>query len=80
MGNRSATRETEMSRRLTRARDDKMLCGVAAGIAHYLDIDPTIVRVLWVLAIVVPGSNLIVMVLYLLLCFLMPMEVPGSPS
>lgn len=57
-----------------------MLCGVAAGIAHYLDIDPTIVRVLWVLAIVVPGSNLIVMALYLLLCFLMPMEVPGSSS
>lgn len=69
-----------MSRRLTRSRDDKMLCGVAAGIAHYLDIDPTIVRVLWVLAIVVPGSNLIVMALYLLLCFLMPMEVPGSSS
>lgn len=69
-----------MSRRLTRSRDDKMLCGVAGGIAHYLDVDSTIVRVLWVLAIIVPGSNLIVVALYLLLCFLMPMEVPESPS
>jgi phage shock protein C len=69
-----------MSRKLVRSRDDKMLCGVAAGIAHYLDIDPTIVRLLWVLAVVVPGSNIIVVAVYLLLCLLMPMEVPGSPS
>ena len=69
-----------MSRKLVRSRDDKMLFGVAAGIGHYFDIDPTIVRLLWVLAIIVPGSNLIVVAVYLLLCFLMPMEVPGSPS
>jgi phage shock protein PspC (stress-responsive transcriptional regulator) len=69
-----------MSRKLVRSRDDKMLCGVAAGIARYLDIDPTIVRVLWVLAIVIPGSNIIVVVVYLLLCLLMPLEVPGSAS
>lgn len=69
-----------MSRKLVRLRDDKMLCGVAAGIARYLDIDPTIVRLVWVLAIVVPGSNIIVVAVYLLLCLLMPLEVPGSPS
>lgn len=69
-----------MSGKLVRSRDDKMLFGVAAGIARYLDIDPTIVRLLWVLAIVVPGSNIIVVAVYLLLCFLMPLEVPGSPS
>lgn len=69
-----------MSRKLVRSRDDKMLCGVAAGIAHYLDVDPTIVRLVWVLAIVIPGSNIIVVAAYLLLCLLMPLEVPGSPS
>jgi len=69
-----------MSRKLVRSRDDKMLWGVAAGIARYLDIDPTIVRLVWVLAILVPGSNIIVVVVYLLLCLLMPLEVPGSPS
>ena len=69
-----------MSRRLVRSRDDKMLCGVAAGIARYLDIDPTIARIVWVVAILVPGSNLIVVAVYLLLCLLMPLEVPGSPS
>ncbi len=69
-----------MSSRLVRSRDDKMLCGVAAGIARYLDIDTTIVRIVWVVAILVPGSNLIVVAVYLLLCLLMPLEVPGSPS
>ncbi len=29
---------------------DKMLCGVCGGLAEYFDIDPTIVRVGWVIA------------------------------
>ena len=28
----------------------KMLCGVCGGIAEYFDADPSIVRILWVLA------------------------------
>jgi phage shock protein PspC (stress-responsive transcriptional regulator) len=69
-----------MSRKLVRSRDEKMLCGVAAGIAGYLDVDPTIVRLVWVLAVVIPGSNILVVAVYLLLCLLMPLEVPGSTS
>lgn len=30
---------------------DAVMCGVCGGIAEYLGIDPTIVRVLWALAI-----------------------------
>ncbi len=29
----------------------KMLCGVCGGIAEYFDLDPTIVRVAWVIAL-----------------------------
>lgn len=29
----------------------KMLCGVCGGIAEYFDIDPTLVRVAWVIAV-----------------------------
>lgn len=29
--------------------EHKMLCGVCGGIAEYFDIDPTLVRILWVL-------------------------------
>jgi phage shock protein PspC (stress-responsive transcriptional regulator) len=32
-------------RRLSRSADDKMLAGVAGGIARYLDVDVTLVRV-----------------------------------
>lgn len=35
--------------------DDHIIAGVCAGIAEYFDIDPTIVRVLWVLATVFTG-------------------------
>lgn len=37
----------------------KMLCGVCGGIAEYFDIDPTIVRVLWVLAFFLGAFGLI---------------------
>ena len=69
-----------MPKRLTRSRDDKMLCGVAAGIARYLDVDPTLVRLAWVVAILLPGPNAIIVLLYLVLCFVLPLETPGASS
>lgn len=65
-------------KRLTRSRDDKMLCGVAAGIAEYLGMDPTIVRLAWVIAILLPVSNVIVVLVYLVLCFVLPLEASGE--
>ena len=41
------------SRRMTRSRSDHMLGGVCAGVAEYFHIDPTIVRLLTVVAGVV---------------------------
>ncbi len=37
-------------KRLYRSRNDKILGGVCAGIAEYLEIDPVVVRLLWVIA------------------------------
>jgi len=45
----------KLRKRLYRSRDDRMLAGVAGGMAEYLGIDPTIVRLLWVLAFL-PGG------------------------
>jgi phage shock protein C len=45
----------KLHKRLYRSRDDRMLAGVAGGMAQYLGIDPTIVRLLWVLAFL-PGG------------------------
>ncbi len=36
-------------KRLYRSETDKMICGVCGGIGAYFDVDPTIVRLLWVL-------------------------------
>jgi phage shock protein PspC (stress-responsive transcriptional regulator) len=38
------------ARRLTRRRDDRMVAGVCAGVADYLGVDPTLVRLATVLA------------------------------
>ena len=36
-----------MKKQLMRSGRDKKVAGVCAGVAHYFDIDPTIVRVIW---------------------------------
>lgn len=42
-------------KRLYRSRSDRMVAGVAGGLADYLNIDPTIVRLVWVL-LLLPGG------------------------
>jgi len=46
-------------KRLVRSTNDRKIAGVCAGIADYFDIDPTLVRVLWLLATLVPGPNIL---------------------
>ncbi|HZK48232.1 MAG TPA: PspC domain-containing protein [Thermoleophilia bacterium] len=69
-----------MGKRLARSRDEKMVCGVAAGLARYFDLDPTIMRLIWVVAVLLPGPNLIIVAVYLVLCLLMPLETPGGTA
>ncbi len=38
-----------MERRLYRSRSQRMLGGVCGGLAEYLNTDPTVIRLLWVL-------------------------------
>ena len=66
-------------RRLTRS-NNKMIAGVCGGIAEYFDLDPTVVRVAYVLVSIVsvafPG-----MLAYIVLMFVMPPPAPpGSPG
>lgn len=44
-------------RRLYRSTDDRMIAGVCAGLAEYIDIDPTIVRLLFVLGLLAGGAT-----------------------
>ena len=58
-------------RRLYRCRSDRKLAGVAAGMAEYLDLDPTLVRVLWLFSIFFGGFSIL---LYIILAFVVPPE------
>jgi phage shock protein C len=42
-------------KRLYRSREDRMVAGICAGLAEYLDADPTIVRIVTALAILFTG-------------------------
>jgi len=57
--------------RLFRNTNSKILGGVASGIADYLDIDITIVRVLFVLGFFIPMSFPVVLI-YITLWIVMP--------
>lgn len=60
-----------MQKRLYRSEKDKMLGGVCAGIADYLNIDPVIVRVIFVLIFLAEGIGLMI---YVLLWIIVPEE------
>ena len=63
----------EEKKRLTRS-DDKMIGGVCAGLAECLDIDPTIVRIVWVLMVLFAGFGIL---LYVILWLIMPKQQIG---
>ena len=46
-----------MDRKLYRAEEGKMIAGVCAGLAEYFAIDPTLVRLAWVLFCALGGSG-----------------------
>lgn len=58
-------------KRLCRSTSDKMIAGVCGGIAKYLDIDVTIVRIIATALIAGGGSGLII---YIACAILMPTE------
>ena len=58
-----------MNKKLYKSSRDKKLDGVCAGIAEYFDIDPTLIRLLWVLATFFFGSGLLA---YIVAAFVMP--------
>jgi phage shock protein C len=58
-------------KRLMRSKSNKWLGGVCAGVGDYLQVDPTVVRVLWIIVTVFTGFAPGIL-LYFLLWFMMP--------
>ncbi len=60
------------TQRLHRSSKDKMLFGVASGMAEYFDVDVVLVRLLWLLFIIATGG--VGILLYIALAIIMPRE------
>lgn len=61
-----------MEKKLYRSTQNKMIAGVCSGLAEYINIDPTIIRVIWAL-VGLSGAGLIAY----LVCALI---IPEKPS
>ena len=59
------------NKRLYRSRKDRQIAGVCGGVADYLSIDPTLVRLAFALLTLAGGPGL---VLYIVLAAILPVE------
>ena len=67
-----------MTDRLYRSRDDRMLAGVAGGVAEALDADPSLIRIVWALLILLTGG--IALVVYIVMAIVVPERPLGMPA
>ena len=65
-----------MSDRLYRSRNDRMVAGVAGGVAEMLALDPSLVQIVWAVLVVLTGG--IALVLYIIMAFVVPEAPDGS--
>ncbi len=61
----------ENTRRLYRSRNDRMIAGVCGGLGQYFGIDATIVRLIFVAAVLAGFSGVLA---YLILAIVIPLE------
>jgi phage shock protein PspC (stress-responsive transcriptional regulator) len=62
-----------MSKQLTRLPNDKIIWGICSGIAKYLELDKTVVRIIVVLLLLFTGF-FPVGLLYIIAYFIMPVD------
>ncbi|MCL4304413.1 PspC domain-containing protein [bacterium] len=70
MGEQSGT-----VKRLRRSSSDKKIAGICGGFGDYFKVDSTLIRVLWILAVLFFGTGLL---LYLILWIVVPLD--GDPD
>ena len=68
-----------MNERLYRSRDDRMLAGVAGGLAEIWDADPSLIRIVWALLVVLTGG--VALLVYIIMAIVVPegdLREPGA--
>ena len=64
-----------MNKRLYRVESGKMIAGVCGGIAEYFNLDPTIVRLAWIIFCACGGSGVLA---YVIAAIVIPSESSGT--
>ena len=64
-----------MRERLYRSRSDRMLFGVAGGMADWFDLDPSLVRLVWAILVLAGGVGVL---LYIVAAIVIPEEPLGA--
>lgn len=65
-----------MNRRLYKSANERVISGVAGGVAEYLDADPAIVRVIWAILALITGG--LFLVVYIVMWVVVPFPPGGS--
>jgi len=60
-----------MEKRLTRSRTNRMIWGVCGGLGKYLSVDPTIIRILFVVSLFIGSLGFWV---YIIMALVVPLE------
>jgi phage shock protein C len=68
--------ETMEAKKLYRSANNKMIAGVAAGLGEYLNIDPTLVRLGFIVLALMGGPGLVA---YLIMWLVVPQEPVNLP-
>ena len=63
-------------KRLTRSSRERLWAGVAGGMAEYFDVDPVIMRIIWVAAGVLTGG--LAIPAYIVMWLIMPRDEPAA--
>lgn len=57
-------------KQLTRSTTNRMIAGVCAGLGDYMNIDPTVVRLLFILGFFISGGS--ILIAYLVMAVVVP--------
>ena len=63
-----------MNEHLYRSRDDRMIAGVAGGLADLWDADPSLIRIVWALLVFLTGG--LALLVYVVMAIVVPEEEP----
>lgn len=66
------TMKSTDGKRLFRSRKDRKIAGVCSGLAAYFEIDPTIIRILWVILTIFFGAIFLGILVYIVMALVVP--------